>query len=771
MAKRNIKEKNKKKSFFQRLSGLILKLSAAVFALIIIFLLSIQLGFFGKLPSRKVLKNIQHQQATQIVDKNEATIGVLFRVYRSNVAYKELPKNLIDALVATEDARFYDHNGIDYRSLGRVLFKTVLMQDRSAGGGSTITQQLAKNLFPREINTKFDLLIAKMKELLTARRIESIYSKEEILLLYLNTVNFPDNTFGIGAAAQTFFSKKVSELTLTESAILIGSLKANHTYNPRLFPENSLNRRNVVLGQMRKYGKIDENAFQSAQKKPINLKYSNIQPNYGVAGYFREQVRKELMNWAIAYEKKKGKEIDIYGDGLIIHTTLDKKLQDAAEESMKKHLLSLQKVFEKEWGNGGAWNKYEVYSRAVKASSDYQALAKSGKTENEIMQLLSKKEQRTLLSLGKSEPVQVSFIDSVKHSLKQLQAGFVAMDAHSGDIRAYIGGIDFQHFKFDHVVQSKRQVGSTFKPFVYAAALEGGIDPCHYFAANSVSYSDLEGWKPVNGDDEEDKYLNVTMEEALRRSMNTVSVKVLEETGIRDAIDIAHKAGIQSELPEVPSLALGTAEISMMELASAYTSFLNEGKYFSPRLITKITDAKGKVLAEFDTEESKRSAFNDETIALMLQMMQTVVNRGTASRLRWKYKIKSDIAGKTGTTQHNRDGWFVGLTPDLVSVSWVGADNGAIGFRSTAVGQGANSALPIYAGFVKTLESDTKLKAQYLNNFASLNPKLQAKMDCPPTKEDGLFKKIFSNKEKERDFNEEGKQNTNIFKRIKKIFN
>ncbi|MFQ3214423.1 MAG: penicillin-binding protein 1A [Marivirga sp.] len=764
-------KRENKKSFLGRLVNLVFKITVAFFALAILFVLSIQLGYFGKLPSRKVLKNIQHQQATQIVDKNEATIGVLFRVYRSNVEYEELPQHLIDALIATEDARFYKHNGIDYRSLGRVLIKTIIQQDRSAGGGSTITQQLAKNLFPRDINSKFDLVIAKMKELVTAREIESLYSKEEIILLYLNTVNFPDNTFGIGAAAQTFFSKKVNQLSLTESAILVGSLKANHTYNPRLFPEKSLARRNIVLSQMLKYEKIDEATFTASQKLPILLNYSNIQPNYGVAGYFREQVRKELVQWADDYEEKKGKEIDIYGDGLIIHTTLDKELQDAAEESMTKHLVSLQKVFEKEWGNGGAWNKYQVYSRVVKASADYKRLAISGKSEKEIMQLLAKKEQRNLVSLGKSVASNSSFIDSVKHSLKQLQSGFVAMDARSGDIRAYIGGVDFKHFKYDHVIQSKRQVGSTFKPFIYAAALEGGMDPCNYFAANAVSYSDLDGWTPVNGNDEEDKYLNVTMEEALRRSMNTVSVKVLEETGIEDAIEIAHKAGITSELPEVPSLALGTAQISMMELASAYTSFLNEGKYFMPRLITKITDPTGKVLAEFDIEESKKRAFDKETAAMMLHMMQTVVNKGTASRIRWKYKIKSDIAGKTGTTQHNRDGWFVGLTPDLVSVSWVGADNGAIGFRSTAVGQGANSALPIYAGFIKALEADSKLKGQYLSDFPELDAKLQLKMNCPPTKEDGLLKKIFSNKHKERDFNEEGKQNTNIFKRIKKLFN
>ena len=764
-------QKNKKRGFFKILALWAFKIGAVLLTVIILFVLSIQLGFFGKLPSRKVLKNIQHQEATQILDRNEEKIGVLFRVYRSNVQQEELPQNLIDALIATEDARFLEHNGIDYRSLARVFFKTLLMQDRSAGGGSTISQQLAKNLFPREASTKFDLVVAKVKELILAREIESIYSKEEILLLYLNTVSFPDNTFGIGAASQTFFNKEVNDLSTIESAVLIGSLKANHTYNPRLFPKKSLERRNVVLAQMLKYEKIDEDQYKKLIAQPLKLNYSNIQPNYGQAGYFREQIRKQLVDWAEEYEDKKGREIDIYGDGLMIHTTLDLELQLAAEASMKKHMLSLQKVFEKEWGNSGAWNSYEVYQKVVAATDAYKKLKAEGLSDKQIMQQLSKKDSRTLLSLGKAVSGQVSLIDSVKHSLKQLQAGFVSLDAHSGDVRAYIGGVDFQHFKFDHVVQSKRQVGSTFKPFVYATALEGGVDPCQYFSANAVGYSDLEGWKPVNGDEENDKYLNVTMEEALRRSMNTVSVKVLEEAGISDVIELAEKAGITSELPEVPSLALGTAELSMMELAVAYTSFLNEGKYFQPRMITKITDGAGRVLAEFDIDQSRKKAFDEETAAMILKMMKTVVDKGTASRLRWKYKIQSDIAGKTGTTQNNRDGWFVGLTPELVSVSWVGADNGAVGFRSTAVGQGANSALPIYAGFVQTIENDRELRDTYLTDFPALEDKLLAKMDCPPTKEDGLLKKIFSNKDKERDFNEEGKQNTNIFKKIKKIFN
>jgi len=764
-------KKKKGNSLLKKILMAGLKIAALVGVVIVLFIFSIHLGLFGKLPSEKVLKNIEHQQASKIVDMNGEQVGYLFRVYRSNVEFDELPDHLIAALLSTEDARFYNHNGIDYRSLGRVLVKTVLLQDRSAGGGSTITQQLVKNLFPREINNKFDILVAKIKELLIARKIEKIYEKNQILALYLNTVNFPDNTFGIGAAAQTFFSKEVNDLTIEESALLVGSLKANHTYNPRLFPERSKQRRDIVLSQMYKYDKLEEEAFNRIIEKPITLNYNNIQPNYGQAAYFREQVRKQLIDWAEDYEEASGEEIDIYGDGLIIHTTLDNALQHEAEESMKRHLKVLQRSFEKEWGNSGAWHKYEVYSKYAKQTNRWKELKKEGKAENQIMDILTQKEKRTIYNIDGVQTAEISIIDSIKNSIRQLQAGFLALDPANGDVRAYIGGVDYQHFKYDHVVQSKRQVGSTFKPFVYAAALENGVDPCEYFAANAVAYSDQEGWKPDNSDDEDYRYINVTMKEALRKSMNTVSVKVLEAAGIQNTIDIAERAGIKTDLPAVPSLALGTAELSMMELATAYTAFVNNGYYVAPRMITKITTATGEVLATFETEKSDKPAFDKETATIILEMMRNVVDKGTASRLRWKYKIRSQIAGKTGTTQQNRDGWFVGLTPNLVAISWVGADDGAISFRSTALGQGASSALPIYAGLIKQLEEDKALNRQYLPNFRPSDADILRQMDCPPIKEDGFFKKIFSNKDKDKDFNEDGdKKKGNLFKRIKEVF-
>ncbi|MGM0582291.1 MAG: penicillin-binding protein 1A [Bacteroidota bacterium] len=765
-----------KKKKRQNLKQRIIKISSLIVGsgilLLILFFFSIKAGLFGKLPDEELLTNIKNAQATEILDEHDENIGFLYRSYRSDVEYEDLPQHLIDALVATEDVRFFDHSGIDYRSLFRVLIKTVILQDRSAGGGSTISQQLVKNLFPREYSYKLEILVIKIKEAIIAKRLEEIYSKEDLLTLYLNTVSFPDNTFGIEAATRTFFNKQVDELTLEESAILVGSLKATYTYNPRIFPKNSLERRNVVLYQMRKYNKLSEDDYESTISKEIEIDYRPVKADEGIAPYFREQVRKELSKWAKKYEKETGESIDIYGDGLKIHTTLNKNMQLYAESAMKNHMRKLQKAFEDNWGNLAPWKKKTVYEQYIKRSHHYRALKIQGKTEEEIQKILNEKKEMQLFDWSGSDVQTMSVIDSIQHSLKTLQSGFVAMNPKSGAVKTWIGGIDFEYFKYDHVTQSKRQVGSTFKPLVYMAALENGVEPCDYFPARAVSYDNLEGWKPTNSDDEDYAHINVSMQEALRKSMNTVSVKILEEAGIPSVIKLAEKTGIKSKLPEVASLALGTAELSLLELATAYSSFLNEGKSTDPWFIEKITNASGEVLAEFKPESEYDKAFSSLNQEMMLAMMQEVVNSGTASRLRWRYKLKNDIAGKTGTTQNNRDGWFVGLLPNLVTVSWTGTDNGSIGFRNTSIGQGANSALPIFGLWMQKVNADASLNQYSKIHFSPLSNKAERLMDCPPIKEDGFFKKLFTNpdKEKSKNFDEDGKEKKGLFKRIKKLF-
>ncbi|WMN06652.1 transglycosylase domain-containing protein [Marivirga arenosa] len=766
-------KKKRKKSFKKKLISFFLKVSIVGIIFLIGFFYSIKAGLFGELPTEKTLSNIENSQATALLSDSGENIGFLYRTYRSNVAYEDLPKHLVDALVATEDVRFFEHSGIDYRSLVRVLVKTVILQDRSGGGGSTLSQQLVKNLFPREYSNKFELLIIKIKEALIAQKLESIYSKEELLTLYLNTVSFPDNTFGIEAAARTFFNKPVNKLDLDEAAILVGSLKATYTYNPRIFPENSIDRRDIVLSQMRKYKKISEEEYKSAKSKAIELNYTPMKADQGVAPYFREQIRKKLIKWADEYESETGEEIDIYGDGLKIFTTLNKDMQIYAEAAMKSHMKALQKSFETNWGNQAPWKKKAIYEEIIKRTHHYRALKIQGKSEAEIEKILNEKKKMQFFDWSGSEVKTMSVIDSIQLALKTLQSGFVAMEPGSGAVKTWIGGIDYEYFKYDHVAQSRRQVGSTFKPIVYMAALENGVDPCDYFPAQAVAYENLEGWKPTNSDNEDYTHINVTMQEALRKSMNTVSVKIMEEVGISRVIDFAEDLGINSELPEVASLALGTAELSMLELATAYTSFLNSGKSVEPYFINRIESASGDVLYEHKGSNQAEIAFSALHQEMMLKMMQEVVNSGTASRLRWKYKLKNDIAGKTGTTQNNKDGWFVGLLSNLVTVSWTGSDNGSIGFKSTAIGQGANSALPIFGLWLEKLNQDKALNKYTRSRFDELSDNAKRKMDCPPIKEDGFIKKLFNNpdKEKTEKFDEAGKKKDGFFKRIKRILN
>ena len=765
--------KKSKLNLKQRLLKSLLLISLLFLGFIAIFLLSIKFGVFGKLPNKEQLKSIQNPQATEILADDGASLGFLYNSFRSDVEFNQLPQHLIDALVATEDVRFYQHSGVDYRSLLRVIIKTILMQDRSAGGGSTLTQQLVKNLFPRDYHNYLQLLVIKIKEAMIAQRLESIYSKNEIILLYLNTVSFSDNTFGIGAATQTFFNKETKNLNLSESAILVGSLKATYTYNPRIFPENSLTRRNLVLAQMLKYEMFELPVYEEAVAQPIKLDYSPMKSDVGIAAYFREQVRKQLSQWAEDYAEKTGKAIDIYSDGLKIHTTLNQNMQQYAESAMKTHMRNLQKAFEQNWGNLAPWKKKMVYEQYIKRTHHYQALKIAGKTEIEIQKILAEKKEMQVFDWSGSEVKIMSVIDSIQYALKTLQAGFVAMEPKTGAVKSWIGGIDFEYFKYDHVSQSKRQVGSTFKPFVYMAALENGVKACDYFSASAVTYNNLEGWKPTNSDDKDYTYINVNMQEALRKSMNTVSVRILEEAGIAAVLKLSEAVGITSEIPKVASLALGTAELSLLELATAYSSFLNNGRSATPFLIYKITDKLGNVLTEFEASEEKAAAFSQVNNQIMLEMMQNVVNTGTASRLRWRYKLSNQIAGKTGTTQNNRDGWFVGLLPNLVTISWVGADNGSIGFRATSIGQGANSALPIFGLWMQQVNKDGSLNAYSQAKFPNPSEKVIRLMDCPPLKEDGFFKKLFSNpdKEKSKNFDEDSKEKNGIFNRIKKIFN
>ncbi|PIB33434.1 penicillin-binding protein [Gaetbulibacter sp. 5U11] len=729
--------------------------AAVLFA--VVFYISIYLGAFGKLPNTSQLTNLRQAEATQILDKDSKLIGKYYIYDRQPLTYNQFPKHLLDALIATEDVRFYDHNGVDNISLMRVFFKTILFQDQSSGGGSTITLQLAKNLFGRDKHIVFSTIINKVKEAIVAKRIEKIYSKQEILTLYLNTVPFPDNTYGIESAARKFFNVSATNLTLSQAATLVGTLKANNYYNPRRNLQSSTTRRNVVLKQMLKYNYIDQNQFTQAKQKPIILDYQSFNHDLGLAPYFSAQLKKELATTLQAYKKPNGEAYDLYKDGLIVHTTLDSQMQKYAEQAMQSHLSKLQQDYEASYGDKAPWqtNK-KLIDKAIKTLPEYKRFEAMDLEHEQIIDSLSIKHDVQLFDWSETKKHNISTIDSLKHHLKFLNTGMIALDPKSGAIRSYIGGIDYRFYKYDHVAQSQRQVGSTFKPFVYTAAIDNGMEPCTYFSPEAITYTDYKNWTPTNsGVSNVDPHINYNLEKALSQSLNTIAVKVLNQVGVDKVLKQAKRLGISSTLPNQPSLALGVAEINILELAGGYASYVNNSQSVKPYFITKIEDKNGVEIVSFKPEVNPDKAYNDYTRQVMLQIMQSTVNSGTAARLRSTYGLNNSIAGKTGTTQDNKDGWFVGVTPNLVTVNWVGNDNYNIGFKTTGMGQGANSALPIFAKFYQKLNADSNYNTITKSHFESPSSEVLEALDCEEEKRDGFFKRLFSKKDKHRPFNKD----------------
>ena len=724
------------KSPFLRYSIVILTTGLTI---VFLFILSIYLGGWGKIPGKEELSDFRYQKASEVYSADSVLIGKYFLYDRQPITYSEMPEHLLNALVAIEDERFYQHSGIDYRSLARVAFKTVLLQDQSSGGGSTISQQLAKNLYPRDNSGKLDLIVSKVKEMFTARRLEDVFTKEEVLQHYLNTVSFGDNTFGIESAALKFFSVPARKLRIEEAAVLVGMLKATYGYNPRVFPEASLDRRNLVLQSMEKNGYLTSKQQDSLSSLSIQLKYRAYDHDAGIAPYFREEVRKQLLEWSKT-QKNAGQPLNIYTSGLKVYTTLDYKMQKMAETAMMGHMKRLQFNFEKSHGKNAPWNtNNRLIDKAVRNSEAYKKLIGSGLDHQQAWDSLDRKKTLMLSSWEGETTIEGSTIDSIKHYLKFLNTGSLGIDPASGAVQTWIGGIDYKRFKYDHISQSRRQVGSTFKPILYTAALETGIAPCTYFSAREVEYKNLEGWSPGNSNKKEETFLNYSMEEALSNSVNTVAVKVLEQTGIDKVLEKAKAMGIRSDLPNQPSLALGTGQIYVNELAGAYASYVNHGKFVQPYLIKSISNQNDSLLVTFEPKIAENRAFTEENGQIMLEMMKSTINSGTASRLRTAYKLSNDIAGKTGTTQNNKDAWFVALSPRLVHVSWVGLDSHEIGFKSTALGQGANAALPLFALFMQELNKDPHYNYITKARFQQADDLVIKQLDCEPVKRDGFF--------------------------------
>jgi penicillin-binding protein 1A len=764
------------KKTFQYLFSLFL---AGLFAFSVLFA-AVFFGFTGHVPTSAQLIEIKNPQASEVYAEDGKLLGRYYTENRSNVRFEEISPNVIHALIATEDARFYEHRGIDEIALLRVLFKTILLGDRSAGGGSTLSQQIAKNLFPRNDVGILSMPVNKLREAIIAYRLERIYTKEEILTLYLNTVPFGENIFGIEVAAERYFSKKPKDLTVDEAAVLVGMLKANNSYNPRLYPERSKERRNVVISLMVTNGYLTEEEGNSYKEKPLGLKYTRISFNEGPAPYFLEMLKPELLEWCAGNVKENGETWNLYTDGLRIETTLNADYQFYARQSVTEHMKNLQDVFDKHWENTEPWRgNNSILQRAVQRTDRYKNMVKAGFSEEQIEEAFQKKITASLFTWEGLKQVETTPLDSVKHYLRLLNTGFLAFEPKTGDLKAWVGGIDFRFFKYDHVL-SERQVGSTFKPFVYLSALENGLSPFDYYPAEQQVYEEYDNWSPSNSNGKHDGYYS--MEGALSQSVNTVAAEVIIRTGIENVISTARELGIEADLPKVPSLALGVASMSLKDLLFAYATMLNGGIRTKPYYLKSISDNEGNLLAEFERPATQKTRLNEVNCRIITHMMETAVNEGTGTKIRSTYRISSDFAGKTGTTQNHSDGWFVGLTPNLVTGCWVGAEDPGIHFRTITYGQGSFMALPVVGKFYHKLYNDQRYQQLKRAQFPDLEEVLLADLDIPRYKDileierpDNLFDRIFAGKSKEEKLRkiqqpEKIEEKKGIWQSIKGIF-
>jgi penicillin-binding protein 1A len=686
----------------------------------------------GPLPGYPELQAIQNHNASEVYAEDGALLGKYYVENRINADFDEISPNIINALIATEDARFFEHGGVDARAAARVLFKSVLLMDESSGGGSTLSQQLAKNLYPRREYWMLSMVVNKIREMLIARRLEKVYHKEELLRLYLNTVSFGESIFGIKVAAQRFFNKSPQELNAEEAAVLVGMLKATTYYSPVRHPERALERRNIVLRQMARYGYLEPEARDSLLKLPLGVEYHKEGHNQGLATYFREHLRLELDEILEDYTKPDGTPYNLYTDGLKIYTSIDARMQAYAEEAVQEQMAKVQANFYEDWKKGTPWGSNSVLQRAVEKTERYQLLKQRGKSDAEIEAVFNKPIKMTVFSWdGGEETREMSPLDSVKYYLTMLNAGFLAMEPSTGLIKAWVGGIDHKYFQYDHVL-SRRQVGSTFKPVVYAAALQSGMLPCEYTPNQKVTYAKYDNWQPGNSDGE---YGGVySMEGALSNSVNTVAVELLMRAGLDTVRQLGKAMGIEQYIPEAPSIALGTVEASLFDMLRVYGTFANRGRRPSLHYLDRIETADGEVLVAFDRPNARRfpRALEQQKADMMVKMLEAVVDSGTARKLRYEFGLYNDLAGKTGTTQNQSDGWFVGFNPKLVAGAWVGASMPQVHFRSLYRGQGSSTALPIYGAFMRKVYRDKQYKSIRYARFAELPDTVAALMKCPP---------------------------------------
>jgi penicillin-binding protein 1A len=707
--------------------------------LLYIFLVKVNfLNLFGEMPSFEKLENPKSELASELYSEDKVLLGKYFRENRSSVEYEEISPLFVNTLLATEDIRFDEHSGIDLKGLVAIVPSLLAGQRR---GSSTISQQLAKNLFDTR-DERYDGLLSKIpglktvivktKEWITAIYIERSYTKKEIITMYLNTVDFGSNAYGIKVAAQTFFDKQPADLSYQECAVLVGVLKAPTLYSPVLNPKNALNRRNTVLEQLEKYQFLSPKTRDSLKALPIDLRFQVENHNKGSATYFRAVVADYLRDWC------KKNNYDLYADGLKIYTTIHSKVQIYAEQAVEEHMKSIQAKFFDHWQKRNPWTdesgkEIPNFIQSVTKRSDLYNLYKQAYEGNQdsIDFYMNKKRKVKVFTWKGEKDTVFSPIQEIKYYKWYLQAGFVSMDPTTGHIKAWVGGINHKYFKYDHVKQGKRQPGSTFKPFVYATAMENGYTPCDEFPDVPTTFQFFDGkenktWTPQNS---EGVYTgkNLTLRQAMARSVNSITANMMKIVGPDKVVQTAKKLGIVSPLEAVPALCLGSSDVSIFELVNAYSTFVNNGTWTEPIFITRIEDKYGNIIQEFVPQT--KEAMNEESAYLMVHMLKggTEEKDGTALGL-YRFKIfgGNEVGGKTGTTSNYSDGWFVGITHNLVAGAWVGGDDRSIHFRTYALGQGSRLALPIVGKFFEKVYADstTGIKKGYFNRPKSFDIEL-----------------------------------------------
>jgi penicillin-binding protein 1A len=660
--------------------------------LFVLLVIGANFGLLGKMPSLEELENPSASLASEVIASDGTMMGKYYLEDRTNVEYKDISKNIVNALIAAEDERFYEHSGIDGRALARAIAKL-----GSDGGGSTITQQLALNLFRERARNKFRRVFQKIQEWIIAVKLERNFTKDEIVALYLNTVEYSDNVFGIRNASKTFFQKEPSLVTVDEAALLIGMVNAPYAYNPRLFPPRAMQKRNAVINDMVRNNFVSEADAEKLKNKPINLKYKKLDESAGLAPYFRDVLRDHVKKWARENKKPNGESYNIYRDGLKIYTTINPRMQLYAEEAVSKHMSALQKNY---WTlpwvkDNSIWKGHEnILERGMKDSDRWKKMEAAGATEEEIRKVFKTKTKMRVFAWNakRETDTTMSPYDSVRYHKMIIQTGFMVMDPFTGEVKAWVGGVNFKNFKFDHVnMNTKRQVGSTFKPILYAYAVENGYTPETLLPSGPINL----GGKMITGS-------GGPMAICLAFSKNPGAAYLMNQFGVKSVINFTHQTGVKTEIPPYPSIALGAAEISVFEMMQSYTMFPTNGMSTQPIFITRIEDRNGNILQTYAPEQ--KVVMSEAAAYTMVKMMQGVIDIGTGRRLRGM-GLTGDIAGKTGTTNGNTDTWFIGYNPQLLAGGWVGCDDPFL----KMVGEGNRTALPIWGYFFDKVFNDKTL--------------------------------------------------------------